>query len=140
MTKNFIEKLKEHEGLKLKVYRCPAGKLTIGYGTNLEAGISKRAAGFLLEDKLLDITKQLAEKLPWIHDLTTARREALYDMAYNLGVSGLLKWKNTLKAMEDGRYEDASNLILSSLWHSQVGRRAEYVANLILKGEYENGS
>ncbi|HOE90389.1 MAG TPA: lysozyme, partial [Candidatus Cloacimonadota bacterium] len=29
--------LKKHEGLVLKPYKCSAGKLTIGYGRNLEA-------------------------------------------------------------------------------------------------------
>ncbi len=40
MEAKLLERMKEqlvrHEGLRLKPYRCPAGKLTIGIGRNLD--------------------------------------------------------------------------------------------------------
>jgi len=41
MRDKLVDQIIEHEGLKLKPYHCPAGKLTIGVGRNLEdKGIS----------------------------------------------------------------------------------------------------
>ena len=45
ITNDVFKFTKLAEGLSLKPYRCPAGKLTIGYGHNLEAnGISEEIA------------------------------------------------------------------------------------------------
>jgi len=37
-----LEQLVRHEGLRLKAYRCTTGKLTIGYGRNLDLLIARR--------------------------------------------------------------------------------------------------
>jgi len=46
MEAALLERIKEqlvrHEGLRLKAYRCPAGKLTIGIGRNLDLLIARR--------------------------------------------------------------------------------------------------
>ena len=40
--KRLIAMLQRHEGLRLKPYKCTAGKVSIGYGRNLEdVGISE---------------------------------------------------------------------------------------------------
>ena len=45
------DQLIRHEGLRLTPYRCPAGRLTIGVGRNLEEkGISEQEAMVLLEN------------------------------------------------------------------------------------------
>ena len=55
MEANLLERMKEqllrHEGLRLKPYRCTAGKLTIGIGRNLDdCGISQKEAYALLDN------------------------------------------------------------------------------------------
>ena len=53
ITSDVFKFTKLAEGLSLKPYRCPAGKLTIGYGHNLEAnGISEEIANQLLHEDL----------------------------------------------------------------------------------------
>jgi len=54
MTEALMNRIKaqlvRHEGLKLKPYRCTAGKLTIGIGINLDVcGISQKEAYTMLE-------------------------------------------------------------------------------------------
>jgi len=56
-----IEKqLIDHEGMEKKVYRCPAGKLTVGIGRNLEdKGITEEEALFLLRNDIAECEDDL---------------------------------------------------------------------------------
>lgn len=124
--------LVRHEGLRLSPYRCSAGKLTIGVGHNLDAvPITERAAIAILDDDLADVFAQLDKHLPWWRDLDENRRLVLADMAFNLGVPGLMKFKNTLAAIRAGRYEMAATNMLESLWAKQVGKRAITLAKMM---------
>ncbi len=119
------EMIKRHEGLKLKPYRCTAGKLTIGYGRNLDdRGITEHEAELLLATDLAQITGELDRYLPWWQSLPQAAKEVLVDMAYNLGTSGLLKFKKTLAALQAKRWKEAAIEMLNSRWAKQVGPRA----------------
>ena len=53
VTAALKQRVLRHEGLRLKVYTCPRGKLTIGIGRNLEEnGITRAEAFYLLENDL----------------------------------------------------------------------------------------
>ena len=47
----WIREIKQSEGLRLGIYRCPAGRLTIGYGTNVEY-IDQDEAEYLFRHRL----------------------------------------------------------------------------------------
>jgi len=53
----------------------------------------------------------------------------LIDMAFNLGVNGLLKFKKTLEFIKNGKFINASNEMLNSAWKFQVGQRAYDLSN-----------
>ena len=138
---NLVDQLKRDEGLRLKAYRCTAGVLTIGYGHtgDVKEGdeITLHQAEVIL---LVDIDKhkkELDAKLPWAHKLDDARYGVLLNMAFNLGIAGLLKFKNTLKFVEQGRYADAADGILQSLWARQVGARARRLATQMNSGIWQ---
>lgn len=130
------EQLKVHEGIRLKVYKCPAGKLTIGYGRNLEDnGISEQEACLLLDSDIYKCVEQLRKHIPKIYDNLTANRKAvLINMCFNLGINGLLGFKQTLAFIEAGEYEKAANAMLASKWAKQVGNRALQLSELMRKG------
>lgn len=124
--------IKQHEGLVLEPYRCTAGKLTIGYGTNLEdRGISQQEAEYLLQNDLDRIQVELLGALPWLPNLDEFRLAALYDMAYNLGVNGLLGFRRMLAALEAKDYPRAATEAKASQWFTQVGRRSERICYVI---------
>jgi lysozyme len=124
------------EDLRLSPYRCPAGKLTIGVGHNLDAKpISKRAALVILDDDIEDAERELAAVLPWTAELDAPRREALVNMVFNLGMGGLLKFKRMLAALRRGDYAAAAAETLDSDYAKQVGARARRVARQIETGE-----
>ena len=143
------EKLKEqlilHEGLKLNAYKCPADKWTIGVGRNLEAnpltedemlevlkevGITKEIAMYWLNKEIRQVKRKLAN-YEWYTSQSKIRRRVLIDMAFNLGVSGLLSFQNMIGALEVGNYEVAAEEMLDSRWAEQVGSRAKRLANMM---------
>jgi len=130
--RSLTEQLILHEGLRQNPYYCTAGKLTIGVGRNLEAvGISKAEAMFMLENDIIRVMAELDEHLSWWRDLSQTRRHVLVDMAFNLGVFGLMKFQNALKAMQEERFADAAVEMLDSRWAQQVGNRAKTLAKMM---------
>ena len=130
-----IEELKRDEGVVLKPYKDSVGILTIGVGRNLEAhGISMYEAEVLLSNDIENHWKALLKELPWIADLSENRQRAMLNMAFNLGISGLLGFKNSLAALKAGEYAKAADMFLDSHWATQVHDRAKRVAQLIREG------
>lgn len=136
-----MDKLKamliKHEGLKLKPYRCTAGKLTIGVGRNLEAkGISQLEAEVMLMNDIKDCQRQL-EGWKFFRELDEVRKAVLIDMCFNLGFYGLQKFEHTLDLIEHGKYEEAAAAMLQSKWAKQVGSRAERLSRMMKTGKWE---
>lgn len=124
-----------HEGLKLHPYKCTAGKTTIGVGRNLDDnGISTDEAMYLLERDIDRVEADLDSRFTWWRQMTPARQAVLADMCFNLGIGRLGGFVNTLKFMRDGDYEAAADGMLSSLWASQVGVRAQRLAKMMREG------
>ena len=132
--KSIEEQLILHEGLRKKPYRCTEGKLTIGVGRNLDdKGISKEEALFLLRNDIHEVMDAL-EKHEWYLALDPIRQKVVIDMAYNLGVGGLLKFRKMIAALEYGDYEGAADQMLDSRWAEQVGMRATRLAEMMRSG------
>jgi lysozyme len=132
------EQLKKHEGLRLKPYTDTVGKLTLGIGRNLEdKGITEQEALFMLNNDVDYFYGQLNKKLTWFKSLDDARQNVLINMAFNLGVAGLLSFVNTLSAISYGHYSQASREMLDSKWAKQVGYRAEELAEQMRTGTFK---
>lgn len=127
--------LRLHEGERLKPYRCTAGKLTIGIGRNLEdRGITREEAAILLANDIAAEERELQRALPWVTKLDEVRQRVLLDMSFNMGLVGLLGFKNTLATIEAGNYQRAATMMLDSKWAKQVGQRAERLARMMATG------
>ncbi|MBU1230604.1 MAG: glycoside hydrolase family protein [Proteobacteria bacterium] len=117
------------EGLRLKPYRCPAGRLTIGVGRNLEdRGITEEEALVLLDNDIRSFWAQLEAALPWLMQAPEEVQEVLVNMCFNLGLAGLLRFTQTLAHLQAGRHGAAAAEMLRSRWAGQVGPRAERLA------------
>jgi lysozyme len=131
-----IRQLRLHEGERLKPYRCTAGKLTIGVGRNLEdRGITADESAMLLANDIAAVEQELQRALPWVAKLDEVRQRVLLDMAFNLGIVGLLNFKRTLAAVEAGQYQQAATMMLDSRWAGQVGQRAERLSRMMATGK-----
>ena len=132
------EQLKKHEGVRLKPYTDTVGKLTLGIGRNLEdKGITEQEALFMLNNDVDYFYTKLDKRLDWFKLLNNARQNVLVNMAFNLGVAGLLTFKDTLKLISVGRYKEAAEEMLNSKWAGQVGYRAQELAEQMRTGEYQ---
>lgn len=124
-----------HEGMRLKPYRCTANKLTIGVGRNIEdVGITAEEALYLLRNDIVRTRYALEKAVPSYLRLSMPRRKALIDMCFNLGLSGLLKFKKFLAAIEAEDFNRAADEMLSSAWAGQVGQRAHTLAAMMREG------
>lgn len=127
--------LRLHEGERLKPYRCTAGKLTIGIGRNLDdRGITREEAAFLLENDIKQGEAELLRALPWVATLDEVRQRVLLDMVFNMGIAGVLAFKNTLATIQAGDYQRAASMMLDSKWAKQVGARAERLSRMMATG------
>ena len=134
--KHLIAMLQRHEGLRLKPYKCTAGKVSIGYGRNLDdMGISEVEAMVLLRHDIERCYEEL-NVFSWFADLDQVRQEALVNMLFNLGLPTFLEFKKTLKFVAEGKYSQAAEEMLRSKWADQVGDRAKELAYMMDTGCY----
>lgn len=132
------EQLKRHEGLRLKPYKCTAGKLTIGYGRNIEdCGITEGEATAMLAADIHKGENQISENIEMLSNISDARYDVLVNMVFNMGITGVLRFKKMLKAVKQGHYSLASIEMLDSRWAKQVPSRANELANQMRTGEYK---
>lgn len=137
LTEKLTAALIRDEGERLKPYRCTAGKLTIGVGRNLDdVGITREESRYLLAGDIKRFQDDLFRALPWARALDEARRGVLLNMAFNLGMAGLLGFKNTLELIRTGQYAEAAKAMLASKWAKQVGARADRLARQMETGAW----
>ena len=123
-------RLKAEEGFRALPYRDSEGVLTIGYGTNLEIGITKREGAYLLSERV-SITKiRFSHEWKPYRDMPADVQVELIDMAYQLGVSGLLGFHDMLKNLALGNYEGAALEVLDSAWATETPSRAARAAEV----------
>lgn len=137
MREKWVELTKGFEGLRLKPYTCPAGKLTIGYGHNLEAnGITAEMAEILLKTDLALARMEVGAKIPYCYKLNEPRQYVLVDMCFNMGIGRLLTFKKMLAALKEGYYDRAAHEMENSRWYTQVGNRGKALVRIMKTGEY----
>jgi lysozyme len=134
MNRELLRKdLIRHEGYKTRPYRCTEGKLTIGIGFNLEDNdLPDEVINLLYEIKAAEVERGLVKELPWIVTRPEPVQRALADMAYQMGLSGLLEFKKMLAALQAGDYRGAKIHALDSEWAKQTPERAKRVTDLFV--------
>ena len=131
------------EGCLLKPYRDQVGKLTIGVGRNLDdVGLSQTEADFLLDNDISRASAAVVAHIPWAMALDEVRRAVLINMSFNMGIgntargTGLLGFPKFLAACERGDWATAAAEMLSSKWATQVGVRADRLAEQMREGRW----
>ena len=134
------ELIRRHEGTKMfdgrhVPYKCSAGVLTIGYGRNLEKGLSEAAAQFLFTEDMAEIRKQLSTWKTYIL-LDEVRQAVVENMVFNLGWTKFNQFERTMQALTNHQYSDAADYMLQSRWAKQVGKRAVELSEMMRTGEW----
>ena len=135
-----IEMLRKHEGVETHAYTDTVGKTTIGVGRNIDAnqglGLSDSEIDFLLANDVKRVDDELLNTFSWYKTVAPARKDAMMDMCFNMGLPRLKKFKKALAAMAMGDYNEAAIEFLDSRWSSQVGQRAITITDMIRSGKY----
>lgn len=146
-----LEKLEEQlaidEGKRLTAYLDTVGVLTCGIGHNCVArpveGVLKAGDSITDEvcDDLFDMDIEVCQAeldvhLPWWRKMDEVRQNVIANMCFNLGITQLLQFKNTLRFMEHGSYALAADGMRQSLWARQVGDRAKRLARQMESGQW----
>lgn len=126
------------EGLRLRAYRDPCGKTTIGVGRNLDdRGVTEDEAMFLLANDINEVVSEVSAAFPWTSNLNDARFAVLANMAFNMGLGGLLLFDRMLDALRNGDFETAACEMVQSRWACQVGARATRLAEQMRTGVWQ---
>ncbi|MDY6550764.1 MAG: glycoside hydrolase family protein [Acinetobacter sp.] len=141
MKGNLIRSLRGEEGEVLTEYKDHLGYSTIGVGRLIDkrkgGGITKEESAYLLNNDIDKIVEQLDKRISWWETLDEARRGVLVNMAFQMGVDGLLGFKNTLNMIQSGRYSDAAKGMLNSLWAKQTPARAKRMSEQMRTGVWQ---
>jgi len=136
--KKLTSMLMQHEGYSPHPYLCPTGALTIGWGHNLDAmGITPAVGALMLSEDIQYFEQELPKKLNFWNRLNDARKAVLLNMAFNLGVFGLLNFRKMLTAVDHNCFDEAAKEMLDSKWATQVKSRAEELARIMRTGEFD---
>ena len=153
----FIKKLIDGEGLVLTVYQDTLGIDTIGIGRNLkdrgiskaeldymdipnmdvvyEHGITKKDAVYLATNDVQIVEEELCRAHPCVDSLDSVRQLVVMDMAFNMGVPRLKKFKNMWAAIHEKDFPTAAKEMLDSRWANQVKSRSTRLAHAMHTGE-----
>jgi len=152
--KYLVLSIKQNEGFKSKPYIDPLAKkeipkdelaiiekywdklnITIGNGRCLQTNpLTVKENDYLMKQDILKNNKELFENIKFYANLPDHVRNVLIEMAYQLGVNGLLKFKKTLEHINNKDFEKASMEMLNSKWAKQTPNRAKTLSNLMKGG------
>jgi len=137
---NLKDQLIRDEGVVRHAYEDSLGFTTIGVGRLIDVrrggGLSPAEIDFLLTNDIGEKTAQVLEALPWATDLNEPRFAVLVNMAFQMGIRGLLGFSGMLAAVKDGDYKAAAEHMLDSKWEKQTPDRAHRLANQMESGEW----
>lgn len=141
MIPDIVRQLKADEGVRRTAYQDHLGYWTIGVGRLIDA--SKPGAGlrdseieFMLRTDIEDRIAALGNALPWFHELDEVRQGVLVNMAFQLGIRGLLGFTTTLGLIKDRKYAEAADQMLRSKWAKQTPDRAARLAKQMKTGKW----
>ena len=138
---NIIQQLKNEEGVIPHAYQDSLGFWTIGVGRLID----QRKGGLLYPDEIEYLlandvkrkTDGLIAALPWFHLLDECRQAVLIQMAFQMGLKGLLAFSTTLSHVRVGRYDEAAVAMLESVWAKQTPERAKRLSKQMETGEWQ---
>ena len=127
-----LNRIKEHEGFRSRVYKCTEGYDTIGYGFAIkDLYLSEGISELILKEKVTNLRLRMGKKISWFDEAPREVREVLLEMAYQMGVSGVSKFKNALKHMKNEEWNKAADEMLLSRWYKQTPKRAKELSDII---------
>ena len=132
MTSELLAAVKLSEGFRDKVYKCTEGYDTIGYGFAIkDLVMDEDIAEMILRRKLDSLIDTADKKFIFLKNLPVVVRDVIYEMCYQMGVTGVSKFKKTLAYLENNEFKMAAKEMLDSRWARQTPNRAKKLSDII---------
>ena len=133
---NLKEMIIKHEGHEARVYKCPNGFDTIGYGFAIkDLFMDKEIADLILDKHIRAILANIEANDDWdqwFWDKPQGVKEVLVNMIYQMGFSGVRKFKKTIKYIREDKLLLAGEEMLDSKWaRSDSPNRAKELSDII---------
>ena len=130
--KNLSKRIKSNEGFRKKYYLDKLGNKTIGYGHLIKESEkflllgqhSKKKLDLIFYNDLRDAIK-IYKKHYNKYKLSTKAQEVIIEMIFQLGIKGVLSFKEFNKHIINGNNYLAAIEMLNSKWYKQTPRRVK---------------
>jgi len=130
--KDLLESIKKHEGFVEHVYDDSLGIPTIGYGFAIkDLVLDEDIAEEILIRKLERLKRNANSRFRWLEDMPVVVQEVILNMCYQLGVTGVSKFRKAISAFQEGEWHEAADEMLDSLWARQTPNRATELSNIV---------
>jgi len=125
-------RLAQEEGFRSRLYADTRGYQTLGYGFNVSAGITQRAAAALLRAQLEELHEALCA-YSWYENLDEARQAVCLDIAFNDGLHGLvLGFPKMIAALSTQNWTVAASEC--HVTNPELASRYDALAKILLTG------
>ena len=129
---DLLKRIKEHEGFRPDVYKCSEGFDTIGWGFAIkDLVLDKDIADMILERKVMALINRVRKRFDWLDSVPPEVQGVLVEMSYQMGLSGVCKFKKALHAMQMCQWELGAKELLDSRWAKQTPNRAKELSEII---------
>ena len=126
--KALIERIGVNEGFRSKPYQCTEGVWTIGHGLTW---ITEEESLSILTGRISQLHLKLLDDLDWYEDMPPEIKGVLIEMIYQIGYSGVKKFRKMLANMKEHNWKGAADEMLDSLWAKQTSNRANRLADIV---------
>ena len=136
---NLKKRIFHHEGYRLEPYTDTLGYLTGGVGHRIMPGeeVPTTKEGWMeLFDKDFNKAWDFMETFCDEHSLRSisdTAKEVLCEMIYQIGFTGVSKFKMMIKALQNRLYSEAAIQMLDSRWAKQTPSRAKELSEHMAK-------
>ena len=145
---SLIDFIKKHEGLRLEVYKCTAGKRTVFYGRNIdntpfmpdeivaliEDGPTECTAELCLQNDIEWATCALNQIFADWDCFSDNRKTALTSVMFNLGRNRFMQFKRMIAAIQNNDWIGAGVELMSSKRGEQLKNRTAEEMDLLVQG------
>ena len=133
VRETLVEDIKKEEGYRSSVYLDTLQKPTIGYGFLIDTlELQEDICQLILMRKLEKLIKSIKFNFKWFDDMPDKVQDVIINMCYQLGVSGVSKFKKTIQLMKNKQWDRASVEMLDSKWgREQTPQRAKRLSEIV---------
>ncbi len=142
--KNLKKRIKKNEGFSLKPYKDQLGFLTIGYGhlilSNEKHLLKNNINPNELENIFLQDFKNAIKNFNLhLKSFSSNKKETelLIEMVFQIGIGGVLRFKNLLYNMSNGNKHLVCFEMMDSLWYKQTPNRVKNLIKEFLGNEQQ---